>query len=356
MKKNTKVLIVDDERQNVQIMREMLSFHPKYECRGANSGQEALSILKNYFPEIILLDIMMPPGMNGYEVCRRIRAHKEHKFAKIIMVSGMSMVDDRLKGYDAGADDYLTKPYVENELLAKLEVYSKLSRIEEVDTLKTTALNILSHETRTPLNGILLGSELLRDMEDMTVKAKQYIELVHESGLRIQELVEKISRYYNVKDGVQKSLTENSFSYLLGKLMDDLRGHGVDDKVEVACDCADAIHFTADWLLLKEALGYVVDNALKSTSASSLVSIKCLKREGGVSLQVGDRGPGVAQSMTEKVFDGLFSPDILHHTQGTGLGLAIAKEIVEEHGGKITCANRKGGGSLFEIFIPIPPR
>ncbi len=347
------MLIVDDEQQNVQVMREMLSFHPKYQCRGANSGEEALSILRNFFPEIILLDIMMPPGMNGYEVCRQIRAHKEHKFSKIIMVSGMSMVDDRLKGYSAGADDYLTKPYVENELLAKLEVYSKLSRIEEVDTLKTTALNILSHETRTPLNGILLGSELLRDMEDMSDKAKQYIDLVHESGLRIQELVTNISRYYTIKDGIEKSLTENSVAYLLTKLMDDIRSCGLTDKVQVDCVDADSVHFTADWLLLKEAAWYLIDNAIKSTSGSGLASLSCLKRDDGVSIQVGDRGPGVPQAMMDQVFAGLFSPDILHHSQGTGLGLAIAKEIVEEHGGKITCSNREGGGALFDIFLPL---
>ena len=160
-----------------------MSFHPQYECRGAISGEEALAILKSYFPEIILLDVMMP-GIDGYEVCRRIRSQNEHKFAKIIMISGMSMIDDRLKGYDAGADDYLTKPYVEDELLAKLKVYSKLNRMEEVDNLKTTAMNILNHETKTPLNGIILGSELLSEMEDLPEKAKHYVDFVHESGLR----------------------------------------------------------------------------------------------------------------------------------------------------------------------------
>ena len=72
MKNMTKVLIVDDEPQNVQVMKEILSFHSTYECRGAKSGEEALAILKSYFPEIILLDVMMP-GIDGYEVCRRIR-------------------------------------------------------------------------------------------------------------------------------------------------------------------------------------------------------------------------------------------------------------------------------------------
>ena len=194
MKKNTKILIVDDEPQNVLLMNEILSFHPEYECRGAMSGLEALASLKTYFPEIILLDVMMPGGIDGYEVCKRIRNQNTHKFCKIIMISGMSMIDDRLKGYEAGADDYLTKPFVEDELIAKLQVYSKLNRMEEVDTQKTMALNILSHETRTPLNGIILGSELLRDMDGLPIKAKEYIELVRESGLKIQELVEKITR------------------------------------------------------------------------------------------------------------------------------------------------------------------
>lgn len=350
MKKITKVLIVDDEPQNVQVMRELLRFHPQYESKEAKSGEEALAILETYFPEIILLDVMMP-GIDGYQVCKQIRNQNGHKFSKIIMVSGKSMIDDRLKGYDAGADDYLTKPYVEDELIAKLEVYSKLNRMEEVDNLKTTALNILSHETKTPLNGIILGSELLREIEGLPEKAKLYVELVRESGLKIQELVEKISRYYFIKDGIEKNLTDNSLCLVIGCIINKLGIVGGVDSVVVSCDCDKNIKFSADWDLLQEAFSYVIDNAYKNSPENGVVTINCRKNAADIFIWIGDQGAGVEPSLTARVFDGLFMPDLLHHRQGTGLGLAIAKEIIEEHGGRISCKNREGCGTVFEISL-----
>lgn len=349
MKKITKILIIDDEPENVLVMREMLRFHPQYECKVGHSGNAALDILKSYFPDIILLDVMMP-GINGYEVCRQVRAEHKHKFSKIIMVSGMSTIDDRLMGYDAGADDYLTKPYVVGELLAKLEVYSKLNRMEELDSLKTTALNVLKHETRTPLNGIILGSELLGEIEGLPEKAKQYIELVHESGLKIQDLVEKIVRYYSVKDGIEKKISRQPLCLVIGSIINGLvfaNAH----RVMISCECAEGIAFAADWQLLQEALAYVVDNAYKNTPENSLVTINCWVAGSDVCVHISDQGPGIEPSQTERIFDGLFIPNLLHHRQGTGLSLAIAKEIIEDHGGRISCRNLDEKGTLYEIIF-----
>lgn len=348
MKKNIKVLIVDDEPVNVEILLEILRFHPRYECRWANSGEEALSLLTAYYPEIILLDVKMS-GIDGYEVCRRIRAKAAHRFSKIIMISGMSLIDDRLKGYEAGADDYLAKPYDEGELVAKLEVYSKLNRIEEVDTLKTTALNILRHETRTPLNGIIMGSDLLSNLEGLSEKAKSYVSLVRQSGLKIQELVEKISRYYAIKDGMTLNPSAQAPYFVIGSVISRLSSDESIGRVVFICD--KNLKIVADWPLLTEAIGYLIDNAIKTSLTSQVVTVNCQQKAADFFIQVGDLSLGADSPLSEMVFDGLFSSDLLHHHQGTGLSLAIAKEIVEEHGGQVTCRKREGGGTLYEITV-----
>jgi signal transduction histidine kinase len=347
MPKHIKILIVDDEPQNTEIMREILSFHPKYEYRVAMSGEQALAILDSYFPDIILLDIMMP-GMDGYEVCRRVREKRKHKFSKILMISGRSMVGDRLKGYNSGADDYITKPFVEDELLAKLDVFSKLNRMEEVDGLKTMALNILSHETRTPLNGIILASELLSDMSGLPEQANKYIDMVRESGTRIQDLVEKISRYCMVKEGLQLSLSEKRFDERMTEI---LKKCNPPSGINIVCDFSGDVSFFADWELLEEAIATVVDNAIKNSPDDGTISIKYRKSGEFLTISIKDQGPGVDQALSEKIFGGLYSSDILHHRQGTGLSLAIAKEIIEEHGGGICCRNNKDNGAEFEITI-----
>lgn len=348
MKKLIKVLLVDDEPLNIEIMQEILRFYPQYECASAISGEEALSILGTYHPELILLDVKMP-GIDGYEVCRRIRAMTEHRFSKIIMISGMSLIDDRLKGYEAGADDYLTKPFVEGEFVAKLAVYSKLNRIEEVDTLKTTALSILRHETRTPLNGIILGTDLLLNMEDLSGKAKSYVELVRQSGWKIQELVEKISRYYSIKDGITLNISRKTPSVFISSIINSLSVSERVDKVVLQCD--ENIKFAADWDLLAEALSYLVDNALKMSPETDVLSIRCRQITTELIIVIGDENPDLDSPGTDNYFDGFFSSDLLHHHQGTGLSLAIAKEIVEEHGGRITCRKRENGGTVFEIIV-----
>ncbi len=105
----------------------------------------------------------------------------------------------------------------------------------------------------------------------------------------------------------------------------------------------------ADWELLKEAFGYLIDNAIKVTPESGTVTISCLQKASNLLIQFGDQGPGVEPPLTARVFDGLFTSDLMHHGRGTGLSLAIAKEIIEEHGGRISCRNRKDCGTLFEI-------
>ncbi|MBU1140379.1 MAG: response regulator, partial [Proteobacteria bacterium] len=177
----SKVLIVDDEPINVKLIEEILEYEDEFTCRTAINGEEALSILDNYYPDIILLDIMMP-GMSGYETCRRIKNEKKHKFAKVLMISGKAMVEERLAGYEAGADDYITKPFIDDELLAKLKVFSKLKKTEEIDELKTSILQLFSHETKTPLNGILLGSQLILDSPSLPEKITDYARLIKISG------------------------------------------------------------------------------------------------------------------------------------------------------------------------------
>src|SRR5438128_6009709 len=128
MRHNGKILIVDDNATNIAILEELLSDH--YKLHSARSGEEALAALEEFRPDLILLDIMMP-GIDGYETCRRIRANPARKNVKVIMVSAKAMVSERLKGYEAGADDYITKPFEEDELLAKVQVYLRLKSVEE---------------------------------------------------------------------------------------------------------------------------------------------------------------------------------------------------------------------------------
>ncbi len=150
MSRHQRILIVDDHPTNIALLEDILG--EEYVLAAATSGEEALALVSPFQPDLILLDIMMP-GVNGYETCRRLREMPAFRHVKILMVSAKARVEDRLRGYEVGADDYITKPFDEEELLAKVQVYLRLKSVEEVDQLKSNLLAMLSHKTLTPLHG-----------------------------------------------------------------------------------------------------------------------------------------------------------------------------------------------------------
>ena len=127
-----KILAVDDDQANLNIISEILS--DDYELQTADCGESALEVARNYIPDLILLDIMMP-GIDGYEVCRKLRSEPDLSKTKILFLSAKELLEDRLQGYDVGGDDYITKPFDEEELVAKIKVFLRLKYEEEIKTL-----------------------------------------------------------------------------------------------------------------------------------------------------------------------------------------------------------------------------
>src|SRR5215813_382048 len=130
MLRNSRILIVDDHPTNVAILEEILGEH--YTLKTPTCGEEALAIALDFKPALILLDIMMPE-IGGYETCRRLRGHPDLCHIKMIMVFARALAAERLQGYEAGADDYITKPFDEEELVAKVWVHMRLRSLEEVE-------------------------------------------------------------------------------------------------------------------------------------------------------------------------------------------------------------------------------
>ena len=185
-----RILLVDDHLTNIVILEEILG--DTYVLATATSGEEALAMASAFQPALILLDIMMP-GIDGYETCRRIRALPPLRHTKIIMVSTKGMLSERLQGYDAGADDYLTKPFDAEELLAKVRVYLRLKSAEELAQLKTDLLALLQHEVRTPLNGIITPAEMLMaDTNLDETERREFLQMVHHSAVRLCTLFDKV--------------------------------------------------------------------------------------------------------------------------------------------------------------------
>ncbi|MBU2649194.1 hybrid sensor histidine kinase/response regulator [bacterium] len=350
MKSDFKILIVDDIIQNIEIIKTFLE--DVYILDSAESGEEALEKVPVFQPDLILLDIKMP-GMDGYEVCKTIRQNEEYNHIRIMMVSALTMIEERLKGYETGADDYITKPFVVEELEAKINVFLNLKRTTEIDKLKSDLLALFSHETRTPLNTIIGISSLLMEDEDLDEETRRSISMIQESGNQLHQFVEKTSFLCELKSlqGIEKRKEQ-----VLSQLKNVIASMGeaiAAKEIQMEHDTTTGFPVNGDWYMIYEVLTYLLDNAIKFSPEKGTITVAQRQEgENGI-ITISDQGPGIQKDWLSKIFDEFAIQDIMHHQKGQGLSLAIAKHVMRLHNGFITAENNPDRGVTFSLGFPL---
>ncbi len=352
MQPQSKVLVVDDHPTNIMIIREALD--GAYQLATANSGEEALQIADDFQPDIILLDIMMP-GIDGYEVCRRVRSNPALCHCKILMVSAKAMLSERLEGYDVGADDYITKPFEEEELTAKIRVYSRLKSMEEVDQLKSNVLTLLGHETRTPLNGIIAPAKMLASDEDIDIEEQKMLaDMVYRNATRLHTLFEKVMLLSGLKSGkVDLAFEKTDLSKLVRRVISKATPWAEDNCVSLDADLPDSATAWFDPEHIERVIASLLDNAIRFSPSEESVTIGVCAEDDQVVLSVTDRGQGIDPEFLPHVLDDFTKDEAQHHAEGQGLSLAIARQIVLHHRGTINVQSTKGNGATFTVRLPI---
>jgi signal transduction histidine kinase len=302
-------------------------------------------------PDIVLLDIMMP-GFDGYEICRRIRADDRYRSTKVILVSGKASVDERLEGYAAGADDYIVKPFFGDELLAKIRVFGRLSRSEEVDRLRRDILHLFSHETRTPLNIILGLAGIMMDDESLPEEARQHVIEITASGNTLLEFARKAQLLCDLKSGIALAPQPGSLAQQINQLVER---HQEQSAATFKLELEDDGRISADWRFVEEAVATVLANAAKFC-VDSPIDVTLRRLPDGYLIQVADRGPGFDPEHLRHICEPFGIWDVNHHRQGQGLSLAISREILELHGGFLIAENRHDGGAIFSLGLPFDPQ
>lgn len=348
-----RVLICDDEQLFSNVMAAVLQ---DYTVQTASTGAQALELLPDFAPDLVLLDVEMK-DLDGHEVCRRIRADPRFKFVKIVFVSGKVELADRIAGYRAGGDDYITKPFDNEEFLAKVRVLMRLKAVEEVDQIKQDFMSLISHETRTPLTSIRGLTELLLEGEDKypAEERRGFLKGIYRSAIRLSELSEKtllacrlsskeqdvlqLTRPFSIKTLAEEALLT---------IEDAALEMGVDLQAEV-----EEVELNGNPSYLSKALSYVIDNAVRFTPAGGCVTITGSCKNGGYLLSVRDSGPGIPPDRLVSVFDLFSIKDVMHHKAGLGISLALAAKIIKLHGGRLYAENSPGGGATLVFNLPL---
>ena len=355
MQLQNKILAVDDDIIDIAVVKKLLG--TDYDLKIASTGERALEIAADFQPDVILLDVMMP-GLSGYEVCRQIRSNSKLRDVKIIMLSGKTMVSERLEGYEAGADDYITKPFDEGELLAKIRVYLRLKSVEEVDRFKTNVMTLLCHEARHPLNSLMGPAEILLSEDRLNdEEQKMLIELMYRGSKRLHHFFENAMMLSSLKSGNRQFNPESTeLCNIIRETICEVSEKAEKRNVKIEEVFSDSPIVFLDRHEIKRVVIAILDNAIRFSLSKGSITVCVFNDNGSACLRVTDQGEGIDPDYLPYVFEELSGHDIDHRSQGQGLSLAIAKQIVLGHNGTINVESTKGSGAAFTVRLPVTDR
>jgi signal transduction histidine kinase len=364
------IMVVEDDFALLEGIRELLEL-TNYRVVPASNGVEALELLNRYRPDLIVSDIMMPE-MDGYEFHGKVRERVELLTIPFIFLTARGEKVDIRRGKSMGADDYITKPFDDEDLLvaieAKLTRWQSLREIqdEEISDLKHKILLTLSHEFRTPLTYIINYAEIL-DMGDEDLTSEDFSDFmqgIRRGAVRLNVLVEDFLALVELQTGealqayyYRRNRVEDTAAWLrIQARLSETQAR--EANLELLLDVPEELpSFVIDEAYLSNAIRRVMDNAIKfSNEESDKVSFSANEMDGEIVIQIKDEGVGIPEEDVENLFNIFHQIDrAKSEQQGTGSGLAIVNGIVEIHGGRIEVESQIGVGSTFKIFIPIDP-
>jgi signal transduction histidine kinase len=360
------ILVVDDEEMARDVIEGFL-YKEGYQLNFASNGPEALACLEKVSPDVVLLDVMMP-GMSGLDVCLRLRQDKRWQHIPVLLITALGSKEDLLRGFEAGANDFLTKPVNEAELRARvrsmLQIKQQYDQLETNLRLREELAQMIVHDLRTPLTVILGHSELLRfkskNAPEYQVEISQICAQVSRLDSYLNDLLiqakmeagQPLVKYspVNVNDVILQ-LTETH------KIVAESR------KVKLKADIpAQSELISLDANLFQRMIDNLVSNALKFAPAESTVTLKLEYLEPSdpmapsplshLRIQVLDHGPGIPEEHRHRIFDKFAIVTLKRSgTAQIGLGLAFCKMVAEAHGGRIYVEANQPVGSIFTVEL-----
>jgi len=365
--KTQRILVVEDHEPLLAAIRHVLEIE-NYDVLTATDGVEALQVMEESRPDLIIADIMMP-RMDGYDFYDAVRARPAWVPIPFIFLTARAEKEDMLKGKALGVEDYIVKPFDPQDLV--IAVQSRLGRARAIqkateasfEQLKQQIVNTLSHELRTPLTYIqgytalaLEGSSAStsKDLQDFLLAIKKGADrltrLVEDMLLLVQLDTGQAVEDFETLSGVHQDLNE-IIKRTVRQHEARASAQGVKLEIETA---ADLPPLRICELFFADALGRLLDNAIRfSWGKGDLVRISVHASGKWVEVAVQDNGIGIPADQIPHLFERFRQIDREQmEQQGAGLGLAIARGLIALHGGEITAESKVGEGSTFTIRLP----
>jgi two-component system sensor histidine kinase/response regulator len=373
------IMIVDDNPANLRLLEDML-LQQGHEVRSFPRGRLALAAALRNPPDLILLDINMPE-MNGYEVCEHLKSTEGISGVPVIFLSALDETEDKLKAFRSGAVDYISKPFEFEEVHARVETHLKLhdlqralklqnehlaetvaartrelaeanERLTILDRSKNEFLRLISHEFRTPLNGLLGVGEIILDGMDSTVEGKELREMFEESRRRIISILDDalLLTQIDVSSDWFRSAPV-SLSAVLNRAIERTTEFAESRHVTLMPPSADLDLVLGDEDLLVRALHALLETAVKFSEEGETVRLAREVVSDSLRVIIESRGKTIPSPAMAKFFD-LFSIGEASTPGGDlGLGPPVAYRILSLFGASVSVANRDPSGIRLTISL-----
>jgi signal transduction histidine kinase len=373
-----KVLVIEDSESIRGYIQKVLKFSG-LETEGAEDGTSGLKKTETFMPDIVLCDIVMP-GIDGFEVCKRLKSNELTKDIPIIFLSSITQSKDIVKGFELGIVDYVTKPFNDYELLSRVnthidvkksrdiidlqrnelkkindELDSRNTQLQKLNDSKDKIFSIISHDLRGPIGSFenvleILSGDMLSEIEksELMAELKEQSKSIHQmlENLLQWSLSQRKEIYFKP---LIVSISEIAES-VVHLLSSSARKKNIEIELSVDEDC----EAFADPDMLNLIIRNLISNAVKFTPENGLITFSAYCKTGYVEFHVKDTGVGIPEENIDKIFkdNEYFTTRGTNYEKGSGLGLRLCQEFVEKHGGKIWAERRKDMGTDFIFTIP----
>ncbi|HZF72061.1 MAG TPA: ATP-binding protein [Gemmatimonadaceae bacterium] len=372
------ILVADDIPANVELLLDQLN-SLGYETITASDGPSAVVAAFEQHPDLCILDVAMPAGdlgvddrSTGFEVCRRIKRDPRTSRIPVIFVTALNDTSDRVRGIEAGGDDFLTKPHNRLVLGARVRSLLKLKaatdaledslrKLRELEKVRDDLMKMIVHDLKTPLTSVLATLEMLADGDFglVSIPQKAAIGDAETKSEDLLALIDDILEVARIEEAnISLSLAPMAPGALLAELVHEWSHRFQQERATASVSVADdAPVFTADKNLIKRVFSNLIQNAVTHSSHPVHLELSARRAGRGVLFTVSDNGPGIPPEYHEIIFRkfGQVEMPRTPRTRSSGLGLTFCKLVVERHGGRIWVKSAEGKGSSFYIELPSDP-
>ena len=363
-----KILIVDDVMSNVLLLKVLLT-NEKFAIATASNGRQALEQVEKENPDLVLLDVMMP-DMSGFEVAQHLKSNPNTADIPIIFLTALNSTADIVKGFQVGANDFISKPFNKEELIirvthqislvaAKRLILSKTEELQRTIAGRDKLYSVIAHDLRSPMGSIkMVLNMLILNLPSEKIGAEMYelLTMANQTTEDVFSLLDNLLKWTKSQIGKLNVVYQDvDLVEVTDGVIEIFSMVASLKKIRIHEMKPEKMMVNADIDMLKTVVRNLLSNAIKVSKENSEVLVKMEEVDGMAVVSVQDYGCGISEEGQKKLLhtDTHFSTFGTNNEEGSGLGLLLCKDFVVKNGGKLWFTSKEGEGSIFSFSIPV---